>query len=216
MAHTIFSAADFKAAILRLLPPGPIWPRSSDSMVVAVASVWSPTIQRNGQRAANLLTDAFPATAVELLYEWEATLGLPDPCAGPNPLLTQRQAQVVARLTDSGGCSAQYYINFAKTLGYDITITQFAPARFGQARFGDAYLGGEWAFVWQVNCADITLVSAQFGHAQFGDPYRSWGLNVLGCEMRSRAPARTRVIFNFTGGNPGSADEFRADINTAA
>lgn len=216
MATSIFSVADFRAAILRLLPPGPIWPRASGSMVSAMASVWAPTFQRNGQRAANLLTDSFPATAVELLPEWEATFNLPDPCAGPNPLLTQRQAQVVARLTDGGGCSEKYYINFAKTLGYDITITRFSPARFGQARFGDRYLGAEWAFVWQVNCPDITIVPARFGHAQFGDPYRSWGLNVLGCEMRARAPARTQVIFNFSGGNPGYADSFVADVSAAS
>ncbi|MBB2159737.1 DUF2313 domain-containing protein [Gluconacetobacter sacchari] len=206
--------SDFASAILRLLPRGPIWPRASDSTVSAVASVWAPAFQRSAARAAHLLTDAFPSTAIELLPAWESALGLPDPCAGSNPLLSQRQAQVVSRLTDNGGSSAEYYINLAKSLGYDITITMFTPSRFGQARFGSPYLGRAWAYVWQINCSDIGIQSAQFAKSLFGNPYRTWGLNVLGCEMRARAPARTTLIFNFSAGNPTPLDQFILNIGT--
>jgi uncharacterized protein YmfQ (DUF2313 family) len=54
-------------------------------------------------RAGQLIPDAFPCSTVELLPEWEATLGLPDPCVQP-PLTTlqQRQAAVCAKLVARG------------------------------------------------------------------------------------------------------------------
>ena len=101
---------------------------------------------RQTARSRNLVVDAFPATTVELLPEWENTLGLPDPCAGPSPTLGQRIAQVVARLTDSGGQSVAYFVELARRLGYDITVTQYAPSRFGR-RFGSLWRRGVGARV---------------------------------------------------------------------
>lgn len=211
----VFTAEMFRAAFLRLLPTGPIWQRKDGSIIHALATAWGQTFSRNAARASYLLTDANPATTTELLPDWEASLGLPDPCSGENPTLSLRRAQVNARLTDTGGCSAEYYINFAKSLGYEITITQFAPARFGQAKFGTPYYGREWAYVWQVNCPSIPVIAAQFGGARFGDPYRTWGGQVLICEISSRIPAHTKVLFNWgEKGNPSFLGKFILDANT--
>jgi uncharacterized protein YmfQ (DUF2313 family) len=50
-----------------------------------VLSGFTPAFERLTARANNLLIDAFPGSTYELLPEWEATLGLPDPCAGEAP-----------------------------------------------------------------------------------------------------------------------------------
>ena len=213
MALPSFSTADFRAALLRLLPTGRIWSREPGSMPYQLATVWAPTFQRNSARAANLITDAFPSTTVELLTEWEATLGLPDPCAGDGATIELRRAQVVARLTDSGGASKAYFIAFARTLGYDITITEFAPRRFG-IRFGTPFGGDDWAYAWQVSIPSFSLTPRRFGDV-FGEPYATWGATVIQCEFEARKPAHTILLFDYgSAGNPGALDSFMLDSNT--
>jgi uncharacterized protein YmfQ (DUF2313 family) len=156
-----------------------------------------PTYERQAGRAADLLTDIFPPDSVALLPEWEAALGLPDPCAGPNPTIEQRQQQVVARFAGGGGQSIAYFTQFAAALGYPITITEFAPARFGATTFGQPFCGPQWANVWQVNQPTFVIQNAEFGHAEFGDPFRSWGSTIVQCELQRLAPAHTLVIFSY-------------------
>lgn len=170
-------------------------------MPYQLASVWAPTFQRNSARAANLITDAFPSTTVELLTEWEETLGLPDPCAGESPTLAQRRAQVVARLTDNGGASVPYFIAFAAALGYDITITEFAPSRAGIMRAGDAVRGDGWAYVWLISAPGYTPVMFRAGQSEAGEALLTWGNAVLRCEIAARQPAHTIVQFGQSGVN---------------
>ena len=192
-----FSAAQFHAALQALFPRGPIWSREPGSVISAVCGILVAPYARNSDRAEFLLVDAFPATANELLPEWEATLGLPDPCAGEAPTLQQRQAQVVARLTYSGGARVADIIAFAESLGYAITITQFAPAVAGRLRAGQPALGAAWAFAWQINAPSTTVTSFRAGTSAAGEPLTAFGNAVLECELRRIAPAHTVVIFTY-------------------
>lgn len=191
----VFTKDMFRSAFMSLLPTGPIWPRGEGSVLYKISGAWATSFARSSDRAGNLLVDAFPTSTTELLPEWEATLGLPDPCAGTNPSIAQRRAQVVARLTDTNGCSVPYFIAFAKALGYDITITQFTPRRFG-ARFGTPFGGDAWAYAWQVNAPQFTINRLKFGDS-FGQPWAQWSNNVLQCELKARAPAHTILLFNY-------------------
>jgi uncharacterized protein YmfQ (DUF2313 family) len=156
------------------------------------------TFQRLTARGAYLLTDAFPPTADELLPEWEASLGLPDPCAGESPTIALRQAQVTARISAGGGQSIAYFVNFAKTLGYDITIEQFSPFRVGVSTVGSPLYGDAWAFAWQVNAPQFSISYFSTGISAVGEPLATWGNTVLQCELRRLAPAHTTVIFNYS------------------
>jgi uncharacterized protein YmfQ (DUF2313 family) len=196
MRSPAFTDSDYGTAIRYLMPTGRVWPAYTDTTQQQVVEALAPTPQRASARALNLLTDAFPPTADELLPEWEASLGLPDPCAGESPTVALRQAQVTARFTAGGGQSTAYFVNFAKTLGYDITITQFSPSRFGRS-FGRTFGGEAWAFAWQVNAPQFTVATFNFGTGLFGDPFASWGNTVLQCELQRLSPAHTIVLFNY-------------------
>jgi len=188
--------ADFLAALQALMPRGRVWPRDADAIQTKTLAGCAPTYTRLTSRANNVITDGFPASTYELLPEWEAALGLPDPCAGPAPTTQQRVAQVVARLTATGGQSIAYYTAVAAALGYAITVTQFVPSRFGK-NFGTLFGGTAWAFAWQVNAPTFTVNSLQFG-GSFGTPFASWGNNVLQCELQRFAPAHTTVLFSYS------------------
>lgn len=165
-------------------------------MVQTLAAL-APTYARLSARDANLLTDAFPATAVELLPEWEASLGLPDPCAGIAPTTEARQGQVVARLTARGkNQSAGYFINFAATLGYAITITQFTAYTVGHP-VGTPVYGAAWANAWQVNAPTYTIDPFRAGDA-VGVPLATFGSTALQCELQRLSPAHTTLLFNYS------------------
>ncbi|HEY0276590.1 MAG TPA: putative phage tail protein, partial [Paenirhodobacter sp.] len=155
------------------------------------------------QRSVNLLTDAFPVAPVELLPEWELTLGLPDPCAGEDPTIALRQQSVAARFVASGGQSVPYLTGVAAALGYAVTITEYAPARAGKLRAGQPCNGVAWAFAWSISAPAIDVFYFRAGSGRAGDPLASWGSSVLQCELQRIAPAHTIPMFAFTGTEPG-------------
>ncbi|WP_087688031.1 MULTISPECIES: YmfQ family protein [unclassified Pandoraea] len=189
---------DFLQAFQGLLPRGAVWPRDPDAVQTKVFRGLNTVYAQNTARANNLLVDAFPGTTFELLPEWEATLGLPDPCAGSSPTVEARRAQVVARLAAVGGQSVAYFTQLAANLGYAISVDQFAPFRFGQSPFGSQLGSDDWFFAWRVNAPTYSIRYFSFGISGFGEPFSSWGNNVLQCEIQAFAPAHTIPLFNYS------------------
>jgi uncharacterized protein YmfQ (DUF2313 family) len=197
MSAPEYSAANYLAALQALMPRGRVWPRDADATMTKALSGLTPIYERQNARSNQLLVDAFPPSTLELLIEWEETLGLPDPCAGLAPTVAQRRAQVVARLIAVGGQSAPYYIAYALALGYVITITNFAPARVGILRAGDPLRGPAWAHAWQVNAPLNTVQRMQVGTGRAGDALAYWSNAVLECALREVMPAHTVLIFSY-------------------
>jgi len=196
MTQQVWKAADYTFAMQSMLPRGRVWPRDPGAVITQVLAGLALTWLRHSQAGLDLLTDAFPASAYQLLPEWEETLGLPDLCTlGEELQVSQRQQMVVAKLTNSGGQSIPYYVAFAKALGYLITITEFSPSTFGEP-FGSPFGGDNWAYTWQVNAPTFLINYLNFG-GSFGLPFASWGSNVLQCELRKVAPAHTILLFNY-------------------
>ncbi|WP_080421240.1 YmfQ family protein [Burkholderia ubonensis] len=191
------TSADYLRAFQALMPRGRVWSTDSDAEQTQVFAGLTQIYARNTERANQLLVDAFPGTTYELLPEWEATLGLPDPCAGPAPTIQQRRNQVIARLSNSGGQSIAYFINFAAQLGYTVTIKQYTQARAGMLRAGDPCCGYDWNFAWKITAPLNTIVRAVAGAMAAGDPLAAWGNNVLECEFRAVMPAHTIPIFAY-------------------
>lgn len=181
MTAPLYSAADYLAALQSLMPRGRAWPRDPDATQARALAGLAPTYERQNQRANQLLVDAFPATTVELLPEWESALGLPDPLAGAAPTIEARRAQVLARFVGAGGQSIPYITAYALNLGYAITVTQFAPARVGMLRVGMPVYGPDFAHVWQINV-----------------PLDAESDALLEPALRKIAPAHTVVIFNYS------------------
>jgi len=191
----MFSTDDFRRAILQLMPQGPAWTRAPDGLASLLANAWGAGFARNSARAENLLVDAFPASTIELLPEWEASLGLPDPCAGESATLGQRRSQVVARLSDNGGASVAYFTAFALALGYSITITEYAPSRSGVLKSGDALLNEGWASCWLVVGPSVTEILARSGLFASGEALMTWSNGPLRCEIEARNPSHLILRF---------------------
>ena len=215
------TVADYAAALLGMLPVGRIWPRDLDTNQWRTASAMVPAWVRNEARARILLGDAFPATALELLPDWEASLGLPDPCAGAQPTVELRRVAVRSRLTARGGQSVPYFQAVAALLGYGVVagsgasvwIEEFRPFRFGQP-FGRPLAGPAWAHAWRVHAAGLAVRPFRFGVNRMGEPFATWGDKDFECALRALAPAHTVLGFVYSG--PAPLGAFILGLNSLA
>ncbi|WP_301542462.1 YmfQ family protein [Cupriavidus basilensis] len=197
MLAPALTSADYLRAFQSLMPRGRVWNADPDSIQTKAAAGLAPSYAAQTARSNNLLIDAFPSTTYELLPEWEATLGLPDPCAGPSPSTQARRNQVVARLVNAGGQSATYFKRLASDLGYAIDVTNHAPFRCGQSTAGQSVGGQDWSHTWSIYAATNTVVRFAAGQSVAGESLGSWGNSVLECELGAAAPAHTILLFTY-------------------
>ncbi len=186
----------FLGLLQNLLPRGRAWPREADAILTQLLRGLGKRQEAIHSRQLDLLFDAFPSQAAELLPEWEETLGLPDPCAGTDVTFAARQAHVAAHTANRGGQSVPYLVAYAADLGYQITITEFTPSRFGM-RFGGCFRDSDWANALQINAPPETVHYFHFGADRFGDYFGQWGNAVLECEIRRVAPGQAVLIFSY-------------------
>ncbi len=193
----LFGDSDFQQAMQRLLPPGRAWRVDTTSNLSALLLALAPTYTRSTAAAAQVLVDADPDTTVNLLDEWEESLGLPDPCTPLNPSLTQRQAAVRAKWGGRGGLNTGYFIALAANLGFTITITEFRPFAADMACDGPDY-DPAWGSAWQVNAPQVTTLYFSAYQSNADDPLETYDSAELICRLVTNAPAETTVIFQFT------------------
>lgn len=198
MSKPAFTDDDFAQALRNLMPRGRAWNNDSTSVQAQAIATYAPSFRRSSDAALGLLTDAFPASTVNLLTEWESTLGLPDPCAGKAPTLQARRAQVKARFASTGGQSVQDFETFAAGLGYTVTVKEFAPFRVGAGTCGQQLGGEDWAYTWAIEAAQNTVTSFRVGSAAAGESLATWGNAVLECELASISPAHTILQFHYS------------------
>src|SRR5215831_18041119 len=146
--HVRREGSDYAQAFLALLPTGPAWPRHAWSTlaqtVFGLADYWGFV---DGRAADLLEIESDPRSTVELLPDWERNWGLPDPCYSAPQTISERQFALVQRMTLLGSQSRQFYIDFAKQLGYDITISEFRPFMVGIDCCGDGRVYGDGTFM---------------------------------------------------------------------
>jgi uncharacterized protein YmfQ (DUF2313 family) len=200
MGYANLQPADFEEAVARKLPPrGKAWTRLLGSIFQGFWRVIADALAAVHARSADLTElEAFPPTSVELLSQWETVLGLPDPCL-PTPSSTAaRQAAVALRLTATGGQSVSYFETVAAQLGASISITEFAPFRWGINKWTQPLLTASYANTWEVTLLGSSQFFFLWGVSSWGEPYWQPGLPAVQCELLRLAPAHTKVLFQGT------------------
>jgi len=193
-----FTTQDYTHALQNLMPTGIAWPRSPESTQHAVLSALAQAFQKSDEAGSDLITGAFPATALDLITEWEETLGLPDECSiSEQDSIAVRRSAIVSKLLGVGGQSKDYFIRYFEALGYQITITEYRQARAGWSVAGDPINGEYWPFVWLVSAPDATYVQAKAGQSYAGDPLRSGGNKALDCTLKKISPSHTVYMLEF-------------------
>ena len=95
--------------VLAVAPRGPIW----DRLMAGVAGLFGGLeveAVRFLNRLVALMRETVPATANELLAEWEACYGLPQ-CGDAPTTISGRQAALAGRVAAQGGQSRLYFLD---------------------------------------------------------------------------------------------------------
>ena len=193
-----FSAQDYLGALQALMPRGRVWPRDLDATQTQLLLALAQVYERSDGRSRQLLVDGFPQSAVELLPEWEATLGLPDSCGGAPESIAERQARVVVKLQEPGGMSKGYFLNLAAVLGYaDVTIAEFEPSHC-EMTCGSPVVDEVFRFLWEVNIPHQGDNRAVFrADTRCNNRVDNYMFGALECQLMRLKPAHTQVIFTY-------------------
>jgi uncharacterized phage protein gp47/JayE/uncharacterized protein YmfQ (DUF2313 family) len=179
-----------------LLPPGSAWRLEADTVLSRLLLGMAEEFARIDDRAVVLVDEWDPRTTSEMLGDWERVYGLPDPCLGPDPTVSQRRASLLAKVVGIGGQSIAYFVGLAAALGFTVTVTEFRP--FDVTSDVDAPLcGDEWAYAWQVN-APLNTVTDIGADDTVADPLAWWGNAVLECVLLEQKPAHTILLFAYS------------------
>lgn len=193
------TADQYRRQLSGLLPVGPAWDPELVPEVALILSGVSLEFARLDARAVDLLNEMDPAGVSELVPDWEAIMGLPDPCLGLSPAFEDRRLAVRRRLIEVGGQSLSYFIDIAVSQGYpDATITEHRAPRMGRSRFGVARFG-TWnaQFMWTLNTGGRQRQGRRFGASYWGERFGVNPGNPLECQIRRAAPAHTIVQINY-------------------
>lgn len=116
----------YQRMIAALLPRGPIWSPKNADIAGMTAGLGDEGV-RFHNRMADLMLEAYPATADETIDEWESVYGLPL-CGDAPTDLASRQAALAGRYAAQGGQDRDYYIAMIRSALGDpeaaVTITE--------------------------------------------------------------------------------------------
>ena len=196
MAAPVFTAADYVTRLQVLLPPGRAMTRDPSATLTKLLTGLSGWLEDSNADANALLVDAFPATAVGLLPEWEAALDLPGQFGVAPPTISGRQAAAVAALTNTGGQSKAYLIALAAALGYAITISEFVT--YGVDQGVDTPINGDACGSMFVVHASVAIAIAYTPVVDIVQATPGLGNPALEAMLAAAKPAASVCITSYT------------------
>lgn len=196
-------AQAYTRQLRRLLPSGAAWSFPADGTFAGLLAGMAEEFARIDARGVDLVEEADPRTAQELLDDWERVAGLPDACTGAPDSTAERQAALHQKLTSTGGQNRAYFVDLAAKIGYSIEIEEHRPCAIGVPCETPIY-GEDWAFAWTVHVMPPDGwydSSMQIAAAKIGDPVgiriRGWGSLDLECVISRERPGHTLVLFSY-------------------
>lgn len=203
--YVVPTSSDYATAIEGLLPQGAAWNRDPNSALMkwvqGCAEIWGDVAASTNDL---VMVENDPRLTLTMLPDWETAYGLPDPCLQVVLSLDERRTALLQMITIQGGASRQFFINLAKQLGYEITITEYVPFQIGLSQIG---VGGSHAeiigptcrFYWTITVSTPRIQRFQIGYSSAG---RDSLLEItraddLECVINRWKPAHTTVLFHY-------------------
>lgn len=149
---------------------------------------------RNVQIYAETALNAMqPEQSGELLSDWERVLGL----NGTGKNYGQRLSAVLLKINAMGGLSIPYFIQLAKSAGYNITIDEPQPFRVGQNRVGEHLANEDIIYTWVVNVQSNSQIISRFraGGSTAGERLSYFADSVIESIFQDLKPAHTVVRY---------------------
>ena len=154
---------EYTQALLGLLPQGKAW---RGKTLRALLGAWAKEFARIDTSMSGLLRESNPATAKELLPDWERLLSI---TPAKRSSLAQRRQVVLARLTNGAVVNDTALTNLALAFGWRLEFTYFKPARSGTAKSGQRNYKAGWVYAKRITGGAVArgMVSIQTLKATF-------------------------------------------------
>ena len=154
---------EYTQALLGLLPQGKAWQGKN---LRALLGAWAEESAHVDSSMSGLLRESNPATAKEMLPEWERLLAI---TPAKRATLAQRRQVVLARLTNGAVVNDTALANLALALGWRLEFTYFKPARSGTAKSGQRNYKAGWVYAKRITGGAVArgMVSIQTLKATF-------------------------------------------------
>lgn len=193
------SADAYRAQLQALLPSGPAWPRDQDAVLSRLLDGWAREFARLDTRMHQLLDEALPSTAYELLGAWETVLGLPDPCTAAATSLEARRQAAARKLALQAGQTPAFYIALAASIGFTIEIHEFDPdVDDYDVSLAAEVAAGRWRYIWRVHVLDAGVFNLFRAGHRAGERLADGDAALdLECIIAAARPAHTHVIFSY-------------------
>ncbi len=184
-------------ALLALLPAGPIsdtW-RQADSHAQRLLDAFAASVERFHAYSQQLIEEASPASANQMLRQWEVLAGLPNPCTTTSQTVEQRRAAVMARLTQQQSPTPAGVIAQAARIGYTVELEEYHLTTCLSDCLRPLYTD-EWAHALGVR-GPRTAVSYATCLDECMTPLAIWGATDLECAMGQLLPAHVAPIYKY-------------------
>lgn len=184
---------NYRNLLLKLFPKGRAWRIEIDTITAKLLSAVAVELKRVDTAVSKIYLEADPRTAEDTLSDWEKEYGLPDECSVLAGSIEQRRANLISKITATGGQSEAYFKSITGTT-FDFPIT-YQSATTLPMTIGGSVRGMAFKHIWY---ADIT--SAEYEWFEAGDPVDT-PINVhretanLQCLIEKYKPAHTYVIY---------------------
>ena len=185
-------------ALQALLPPGRAFTREPYAVMTKLLGVMAALLLAVQIKLENLLLQADPRLATDMLPDWERLLGLPDSCVPAGQQLADRQRAAYQRLVEQGGQSRAYFIGIAELLGEPgVGITEFKRFTCGSACDYALYSEAD-LFTWRVDIPHAAL-NARFMNctSPASAALQMYTPSLIECAFARRKPAHTQVLFAY-------------------
>jgi len=211
-----YSAADYKTAGKKLLPPGQLWQVKPGGVLDKIFDFCGNILKNVNDEICNLIKETDPLTANYLITEWEKTLGLPGKCSSGilGETITERRNDIYKKLLLNGGSTPAFFIELAAAFGYRITITELSadPFRVGVGSVGETPLNNSASFYAIINILNVTPEYFRVGVGRVGEtPLVKYLETGLECIFNQFKPAHVIFIYDTTPPIIDTIDENGAD-----
>lgn len=174
------------------IPFGTVWARLTQAMLKPLADLYA--------RAWQLTNESRASSLIDSLEDWEADLGLPDPCVTSAQSVEQRKASVRSKASGVATITPQEFVKLAARLGFIVALEEPFAFRVGESSVG--WGGDELSNVgleqqWVLHVFDMPVWQFEVGVSEVGvDRLLDFDLGPLECVVRRIRPGWTEVVFS--------------------
>jgi len=190
---------DYQHQLKQLHPRGKLWTSllRDNSFYSKFLKGIATEFARIDSRAVDLIDEADPRSAVELLPDWERAHAIPGDCGYLGATITERQLILTAKVTEKSNDSNQELIGIAELLGFAPATTTEYESHSVDSNVDEPLYSEDWRFAIKLSVTDQPVIAFTVESTVDESLGQELPRTQLECAIIKMAPAHCVVIFEY-------------------